>query len=331
MKSFSIIIITYKRHNLLLRCLQSLQSSLPDPQAEIVVVVNGNDSESSLLIKNSFPKIKLIEISSTYPGVARNLATKEVKSDFFFFLDDDTILPFDYFDKIDEIFKKNEDLQIFGGPDANYPNSTPWERALSVALTSPLATATTRYRHKGINTGKNHNNEEKLILCNMWVKSSIFQEGLVFDKRFFRNEENVFLHQAKEKGIKIDYFPNLYVHHKRKSKIITLFRAVMLSGSGRLRSFFLFPKSFNPIYFVPFFFCTYVISLIIFETTFLYKVPFATYLILNLYTSWKVAKNKRNSLFILRVSFIQFLINFSYGIGFYMEVFRALTTIGRRR
>lgn len=330
MNKFSVIIITYKRHSLLQRCLQSLHSSLGESNAEIIVVVNGSDSDSSLLIKNSYPNIKLIETSSKYPGVARNLATKEASGDYYFFLDDDTILPFDYFSKIKLIFNDHSDLQIFGGPDANYPNSTEWERALSTALTSPLATATTRYRHKGIDSHSNLKNEEKLILCNMWVRASVFKEGLEFDKRFFRNEENVFLHLASQKGIKIDYFPDLFVHHKRKSKISTLFRAVMLSGSGRLRSFFYFPKSFNPIYFVPFFFCTYIISLIFFDSTIFYKLPLIAYILLNLYTSWKVSKKSRNSLFILRVSFIQFLINFSYGIGFYLELFRTLTFTGRR-
>lgn len=327
MNSFSIVIITYKRSKLLQRCLQSILPNQQNFDFDINVVVNGNDRESALLLKNSFPNINLIQVKKCNPGEARNIAAEQIKSEYIFFLDDDTILPFDYFDQIKDIFSNNENLEIFGGPDANYPNSTKWEKALSVALTSPLATASTRHRHHSTYE-ENSSSENKLILCNMWIKKKVFDDGLKFDRRFFRNEENVFIHQALEKNISVDYFPRLFVYHKRRSTIWALFRAVMLSGSGRLRSFFYYPKSLNPIYFIPFMFSTYVILLLLFETGFFFKIPMIIYLILNIYMSWKLSKNKRNSLFMIRVSLIQFIINFAYGIGFYLEIFNRLTFKG---
>ncbi len=330
MNSFTILIITFNRSKLLQRCLQSLLPHQERIGFDIHVVVNGDDSETTLLLKNSFPKIKWKSIKKTNPGEARNIGIKDINSDFLFFLDDDTILPFDYFDQIKKIFNENSDLNIFGGPDANYPNSNNWEKALSLALKSPLATASTRYRHR-TDLSSSISNEKKLILCNMWVKNSLLKDGLEFDKRFFRNEENVLIHQAKKMNIKTHYFPKLFVYHKRRASTWQLFRAVMLSGSGRLRSFFYYPSSLDPIYFIPFFFTTYVFLLFLLDTSFLFKLPIILYLGLNLFFSWKISKNKRNTLFILRVSYIQFIINFAYGFGFYLELLSRLTSMVRFR
>lgn len=318
MNSFSVVIVTYKRGKLLQRCLQSVVPHQKEREFPIFVVINGNDSDSLLLLRNSFPNVNIIQSKKVNPGEARNLATKQIDTDYIFFLDDDTILPFDYFEQISEIFSNNKNLSIFGGPDANYPNSKKWGKALSMALMSPLATANTRFRHI-TGTESNLADSKKLILCNMWVKNSLFKEGLYFDPRFFRNEENVFIHSAESKGHSIKYFPKLFVYHKRRDSIYGLFRAVMLSGAGRLRSFFFYPSSVEAIYFVPFLFSTYVIGLILFDFGYLYKIPFILYLILNFYHSWKLTKRNRNSLFLVRVSVIQFIINFAYGIGFYLE------------
>ncbi|MBK24001.1 MAG: hypothetical protein CME70_08375 [Halobacteriovorax sp.] len=330
MNSFSILIITANRSKLLQRCLQSLLPHQEKMGFDIHVIVNGDDSETSLLLKNSFPKIKSKTIKKTNPGEARNLGAVDIESEYLFFLDDDTILPFDYFDQIKKIFEENENLEIFGGPDANYPNSNNWEKALSIALKSPLATANTRYRHR-TDLEPNTSSEKKLILCNMWIKNSLLKNGLKFDHRFFRNEENVLIHQAKKQGIKTHYFPRLFVYHKRRASTWQLFRAVMLSGSGRLRSFFFYPSSFDPIYFVPFLFTTYIFLLMAFETSFLLKLPLLAYLALNLFFSWNLSKNKRNTLFMLRVSYIQFIINFAYGFGFYLELINRLTSKVRFR
>lgn len=329
MKKFSIVIATYKRPLLLQRCLQSIIEHQQKLNFDIFIVLNGEDSDTKLLINSSFPAVNLITTKSVFPGEARNLAIEKIDSEYIFFLDDDTILPFDYFKQVETIFKEQGDVDIFGGPDANYPNSTSWEKALSIALTSPLATASTRFRH-GPSGEASELGENKLILCNMWVKTSLFKDGLKFDKRFFRNEENVLLYQAKEKGFKIHYFPKLFVYHKRKSNVKGLFRAVLLSGSGRLRSFFYFPKSLNIIYFIPFFFSTYIIAYLFCDLNALFKFPLFLYVMINLYLSWKLSKNKRTPLFIVRVSFIQFIINFSYGLGFYLEFFNRIISLVKK-
>lgn len=325
MNSFAIVIVTYNRGKLLQRCLQSILPHQQKMNFPVHVIVNGNDRDTSLILKNSFPWITASETKKVTPGEARNIAVTDIEEEFLFFLDDDTILPFDYFDQINKILSNNNDLQIFGGPDANYPNSTSWEKALSVALASPLATANTRFRHSPGPEEEESSSEKKLILCNMWVRNKLFKDGLKFDKRFFRNEENVLIFQAKQMGIKIHYFPRLFVYHKRRTSSYALFRAVMLSGSGRLRSFFFFPKSLDLIYFIPFLFTTYLFAFFLCDLKWYLELPFYLYLILNFYTSWKLSKNKRNTLFILRVSFIQFIINFAYGIGFYLELFKRVT------
>ncbi|HIC30939.1 MAG TPA: glycosyltransferase, partial [Flavobacteriaceae bacterium] len=57
----SVIILNYNVRYFLELCLQSVEAAIKDLDAEIIVVDNNSSDESCTMVKQIFPKVKLIE------------------------------------------------------------------------------------------------------------------------------------------------------------------------------------------------------------------------------------------------------------------------------
>lgn len=236
---FSIVIITSKRAQKLVACLNSILNQKPCD--EIVVVVNGEDSKTNYLLSNKYSeKVKIISLKShVTPAHARNIAIKSSRFDYILFLDDDTILPENYINKSLKILDTYKP-DVLGGPDTTKIDATYFEKAFGVALLSPFMTGPTRFRHKKLSLSKLEESDEfKLILCHMWFKRSLFSaDKFSFDSEYGRNEENKLLAQLKEENKKIYYDPSLYVFHNRKQNFTKIHDAYSKSGYYRFKMCF---------------------------------------------------------------------------------------------
>ena len=318
---FSIILVTYKRCDLIKICLREISLQLNNRDDwEILLVVNGNDQKTVSHLQK-YPWINAFQISATSPAQARNILIKEAKGEYLCFLDDDAMPCKDYFKTAVEFISNYCEVDVFGGPDTVFPDASFFERTVGMAILSPLATATTRLRHKK----KDHGliltgNETKLILCNLWCKRNIFtQEGYLFDKRFFRNEENILLWQLEKAGKDIKYLPFLYVFHRKKRDLKSFISAVVRSGRNRLKGCFLYPKSFNFIYFIPMIFVLYIFGLPLTKGLIPWSLLMAYFVLLIFFTARITVKHKKRLLF-LPVFMMQIVINMSYGLAFYIEL-----------
>ena len=288
---------------------------------DLHVVVNGTEDHKSedFLRQNGHP---YTTIERTTPASARNLAVKLSSSDYdyFGFADDDIIFPRSYFDHLDEILKEDS-WDVLGGPDLTYPNSPPFERAIGLSLASPMATASTRNRHRMHKTeGVRQCDEKSLILCALWFKSDIFYKGHGFPPNYFRNEENVLLHQLSLEKYTFGISPKLHVFHKRKGSPLKLFFSTASSGFHRVKSFEQFPESSDPIYFIPMFFVLYLMSLMFYRHP-LWLSLLPCYVLLNISFAWIVCSKNKSTVLLPYVVLIQFLINVFYGIGFLRFIF----------
>ncbi len=315
----SIIIVTYKRVELLKRLLLSLEKALIKQvrfKVELLIVVNGvDDFDSSKYLEEKNIKHKIID--SCTPGEARNVAIDLACGDWLVFFDDDVEVPDDYFLLAQKFLDKFPQADVFGGPDRYPKMATAKEEALGITLSSPLATSITRFRHIGGNQ-KNapiYCDETYLILCNLWMKSEIFKrDGLRFDGRFYRNEENVLLAQLMDK--KLFFVRELYVYHARRAAFFKVARATMLSGKMRLRSIFAYHNTFRIIYFIPSIFVFYLA----FVSWFIVW-PFYIYLLTVFFASLFLVVQKKRSHLLTLVIFYHIVLNISYGIGFWHELF----------
>jgi len=123
--TFSVLIATYKRPNLLLACLRSLLSQERQPD-EIIVVVEKQDQET-----RGFLDCLLAEPFSTVPfrvGVtpkpciptAENLGLSMATSDVVCFIDDDAEASPDWLRRIEGRYLENNNLGAVGGQDIIY-------------------------------------------------------------------------------------------------------------------------------------------------------------------------------------------------------------------
>lgn len=312
MKDISIIIVTYNRPKKLETLLSQVAEQFKG--SEVIVVLNGGASEGYNQLINS-AQVDWIEGKYKTPGSARNAGLAKATREWILFLDDDVEIPPDFSARAQEFLNHHaEKTDIFGGPDQDKAGSGTLTRALSLTLTSPMATAHTRLRH-GLQTQEiKAGDESNLILCNLWVKRSfIIENRLSFNDHLFRNEENLFITEGLSRNGIAWYVPDLYVFHERKTGLLSLGRAVFSSGKNRIKSLTFSFKLFNPLFLVPSVFVLYLMALpFIYERAHVFT-PLKVYLTLSLFMSLKVSIHYQRIWPL--VLFYQIFINILYGLG----------------
>lgn len=319
LRNISILILTHHRAQDLRKCLQALLSAQSPFQMQIIVVVNGVCSETEDLLKQ-IPQVHIIRCDDISPAEARNAGIQHATGEFIVFLDDDACIRDGYFEHAYQTLVRYPDTQILGGPDSTFPDAGAREQSIGLALQSPLVTGPTCLRHGGVGSNENARaaDERSLILCNLWIRREIFWEkGFSFDKRFWRNEENVLLYRLRQEMM--IYVPQLKVYHRRKKKLPQLFRANFNSGYYRVKSVFLYPESFKSAFSLPSFLilCTLCWPLLSSVVTTLYVVYWLTSFF---FAGWQSFMQRKISLWPL-VFFYQIIIVFSYGWGFLYSLF----------
>lgn len=312
MKDVSIILVTHKRLRDLTLLLE--QISIQFSSSEIVIIINNDKTTNYAQLKNKYPFLWL-EGNFETPGLARNYGISQCQNDWLLFLDDDIQLPDDFSITSQNIFKNlSENVVAFGGPDQNPPQSNLFSNALSLTLTSPLATAHTRLRHSKVIGEIQSGDESNLILCNLWIKKEfIINNNIKFNEFLFRNEENLLIEEVLNHGGNAEYYPELSVFHRRKTRLDHLSKAVFSSGKHRIKSIFFNKRLFNFLFLIPALLVLYVVSLPFLSKVPYVLVPLKIYLTLSLFISLKVSSNKA-SLWPLVILY-QIFLNILYGLG----------------
>lgn len=315
--AYQIILITWRRKNLLRKCLHSLHRCGIDFTSQVILIINGRDLETIEMLEREFPELGYEQISKTSPAEARNKAIKKSQADWLYFLDDDSWVNDDYFKKAESTLNQLKDAAAFGGPDLTPENSSPLQIAIGRTLKSPMATASTRYRH---NTSENASlepalcDEKKLILCNLWLNMKVLRKyNLMFPSELARNEENLLLYQLSKYEEKMFYIEGLNVYHQRSNDYKNVFRKAWLSGFHRVKSFLAEPSSIELVFFVPGLFVLYLLSLPLFFS-WIYAFPLFLYLFLVLAFTIKVGTLRR-PLELMRIYILHIVINVAYGLG----------------
>jgi len=315
--AYQIILITWRRKDLLRKCLHSLDRSGVDFSNQIILIINGRDSETVEMLDREFPELGYEQITKTSPAEARNKAIEKSNSKWLYFLDDDSWIIENYFKKAESVLNQLKDAAAFGGPDHTPDNSSPLQLAIGKTLKSPMATASTRYRHS---SQENANlqpiacDEKKLILCNLWLNTTILKKhDLMFPSELGRNEENLLLYQLSKYDEQLFYVEGLNVYHQRANDYETVFTKAWLSGFHRVKSFLAEPSSIELIFFVPGIFILYLLSMPLCFNL-IYASPLLLYLVLVFLFTLKVGSLKR-PLELVRIYILHIIINVAYGLG----------------
>jgi len=311
--TFSALIITHGREELLLKCLNSLRPQGPNWQ--LILVANGEvvSDEVKKLANEICEDVHIVDIEQkVLAGEARNIGLEYVKGEWVFFLDDDAYLIGNYFDHLVPLLTK-EGIDVIGGPDAPAKNMNSWSEALAIALASPFCTGKTFLRHSSQGKMLKVATEETLTSCNLWVRTHWLKE-IKFPENYKRAEENVLLVQLKNAGAHLYHHPLMKVAHFRRKSLLELIRPIFDSGFFRSKLMREFKTAGSSTFWLPSIFVLSHLLAFISLDSFIYL--FKLYLAVIFMMSLNLCSRRRKMSLFFHVIILHYWIVFIYGLGF---------------
>jgi GT2 family glycosyltransferase len=225
--SLSIIIINYNVKYFLEQCLLSVIKALKNIEGEIIVVDNNSTDGSFSFFQGRFPKVHFIW-NKTNPGFAKanNQALKISKGEYILFLNPDTIVPEDCFEKCISFINLNNNncalgIKMIDGA-GNFLKES--KRAFPSPLTSfyklsglakifPHSKTFAKYHLGYLNENENHE-VDVLAGAFMMFPKKILDTVEGFDEDFFMYGEDIDLSfRIQKAGFKNYYFAESSIIH----------------------------------------------------------------------------------------------------------------------
>jgi len=228
----SVIILNYNVRNFLELCVLSVQNAIQNIDAEIIVVDNNSRDDSCAVMKQRFPKVKLIENkeNSGFPK-GNNIGVSQAQGEYICILNPDTVVAEDTFTKVLAFAEKQKKLGIVGvklidGTGNFLPESKRGTPTPFVAFTKisglykifPKKFGKYYAQHLSENeTGK----VEILVGAFMLMKRELYNEIGGFDENCFMYSDDIDLsYMALKKGKSNFYFHETSViHYKGESTV----------------------------------------------------------------------------------------------------------------
>lgn len=229
----SVIIVNYNVQYFLEVCLHSTMRALQRTVGEIIVVDNNSTDGSVEMMKQKFPDVIVIENKDNMGfGKANNQGVAIAKGDYILFLNPDTVLPEDFFEKTTEYMDEHPDAGCLGprlldGKGQFAPESKRSFPTLMVAIYK--TTGIGRLFRKSPYFNKYyavHINEHEtaevdvLMGCCMLLRKRVLEKiHIAFDEDFFMYGEDIDLsYRIQKAGYKNIYFPEVsIIHYKGES------------------------------------------------------------------------------------------------------------------
>jgi len=206
-------------------CLKSVEASLVNIDAEIIVVDNQSSDDSCHMVKSLFPKVRLIENSENYGfSKGNNIGVAQAKGEFICVLNPDTVVSEDTFQNILEFFEGKSEIGILGcrlidGKGQFLPESKRYVPAPMVAIKKMLGFTDSYY----VKTLKQDalGRVPVLVGAFMVLKKQIYDEVNGFDEDYFMYGDDVDLSYKVENA---DYHNMYYgkttiIHYKGESTL----------------------------------------------------------------------------------------------------------------
>jgi hypothetical protein len=247
--SVSAVILTRGRPDLLRDCLRSVLAAGGKP--EVLVGVDGGDPASAGVLAEFGGALRAVQLPRMCRGEARNELAALARNRWICFLDDDTVLPGGYFDRLEALIRAHPGAAVFGGGQLLAPGAGRFEAAVYALLCSPWGSGPFRERFSPV-SGTTRSGPEKFILCNLTLDSLFLRErGLAFEGHLTSAEENLLLGRMAAAGAGMVLSGDLNLVHRRRPDPLAFLRQVFSCGRGRGQITLLSPKGFSVFTLLP--------------------------------------------------------------------------------
>jgi GT2 family glycosyltransferase len=208
-QKISFVIVNYRNSAYLDRCLASIFENVTI-EKEIIIV--NNCSEYSKIFEN----VRILNISENKGfGNTCNLGAKEVQGEILCFLNPDTEMISDDFEKIISEFKNDSEVGIIGPKlVVENDNVQEWIAGREISLSDTIL------NNLGLKRSQKIWESEEKVDCawvsgaSMFIRKELFEKLKGFDENFFMYFEDVDLCQrARKLGYKILYYPEFTIKH----------------------------------------------------------------------------------------------------------------------
>ena len=299
---FSIIIPVYNRPNEIDELLHSLVLQSFQKEFEIVIIEDGSNQKSDLIIEKYQEKlsIKYFFKENSGAGASRNFGMQNATGNYFIILDSDVLVPAHYLEELEKGLLENY-TDAFGGADAAHSSFTFLQKAINYSMTSFLTTG-------GIRGKKNSVGKFQPRSFNMGLSKISFEKTRGFSDMLY-GEDIDLTFRLWENGFETQFIEEAFVYHKRRSTISQFFKQTFNFGTARPILNKKHPKSAKLTYWFPSLFIIgfdIALILLIFGK-WIYIIPFLGYFVILFFDSLLQNKNFKVAFLSIITTYTQFL------------------------
>jgi glycosyltransferase involved in cell wall biosynthesis len=234
----TVVVPTYNRCELLVRCIQALRNQSPPVGGyEVIVVDDGSSDDTAgvcLRIATEWPLLRYVRQTNRGPAAARNRGTQEARGNIVVFTDDDCVPPPEWLMRIWRWFEDVPELSGVGGLML-----TPAHEWIPLSHHSDLAQPGEAGYSKFIGTN------------NAAYKRSALAEVGGFDETFLHVsvEDSELFMRLRQCGHKMTIDPTLWVYHPaRLERLWPAVRGYLRFYRGYRALQERYPEAFDEIY-----------------------------------------------------------------------------------
>jgi GT2 family glycosyltransferase/lipopolysaccharide/colanic/teichoic acid biosynthesis glycosyltransferase len=228
----SVIIVNYNVRDFLHSALVSIFKALKGIKGEVFVVDNASDDGSSEMVRQSFPRVRLIENSSNVGyAKANNQALVRARGKYLLLINPDTVVQEGTFRTLIKFLENNSDVGMVGckilNPDGtlqlacrrSFP--TPWTaltKVLGLGSLFPSSRLFAKYNLTYLNPDENYE-VDAVSGSFMMVRKEVYAHIGGLDETFFMYGEDIdWCYRVQQAGWKVFYVSDTQIiHYKGES------------------------------------------------------------------------------------------------------------------
>lgn len=329
----SVVIAVRNELNHIRECVQSVLSQDYKKTYEVIIVDGMSTDGTYELLEKLKEKHRFILLKNPKFNAAagRNIGIEHSKGDYIAFIDGDAIAEKNWLKQITKAFEDSDAIGV-GGPDSLPEKSNKMARMIGYVMTSPVA------RGGKLNPSTQHSMMEgkqyveHIPTCNLCLKRKVFDDVGLFDETFVKGQDLELNYRIVNAGYKLQYFPKIRVVHHRKQRVMDFAKQIYKWAKakvaiikkhgfhGLVSHIYLWP-AYSAIAFLATFSFFLFFNLMNFFVVLIFLAA-ATYMLVILFESARLAKKFGEAGLFLYASFLLPILHIAYKCGVMVALLR---------